>query len=85
MQQRRELLEKPGAAAPWRVVLLDEAQDVNPAQADFVEALTGPLCRGVPQRRALLTAVGDAWQAIFGFQGGDPSYRHCQVEAGGRL
>ena len=69
-----ELLEKPGAAAPWRVVLLDEAQDVNPAQADFVEALTGPLCRGVPQRRALLTAVGDAWQAIFGFQGGDPSY-----------
>ena len=69
-----ELLEKPGAATPWRVVLLDEAQDVNPAQADLVEALTGPLCRGVPQRRALLTVVGDAWQAIFGFQGGDPSY-----------
>ena len=69
-----ELLEKPGAVTPWRVVFLDEAQDVNPAQADFVEALTGPLCRSVPQRRALLTAVGDAWQAIFGFQGGDPSY-----------
>ena len=68
------LLEKPEAEAPWRVVLLDEAQDVNPAQADFVEALTGPLRRGVPQRRALFTAVGDAWQAIFGFQGGDPSY-----------
>ena len=68
------LLEKPEAAAPWRVVLLDEAQDVNPAQADFVEALTGPLRRGVPQRRALFTAVGDAWQAIFGFQGGDSSY-----------
>ena len=69
-----ELLEKNGAESPWSVVLLDEAQDVNPAQADFVEALTGPLCRGVPQRRALLTTVGDAWQAIFGFQGGDPSY-----------
>ena len=67
-----ELLEKPGAVVPWRVVLLDEAQDVNPAQADFVEALTGPLCRGVPQRRALLTTVGDAWQAIFGFQGWRP-------------
>ena len=68
------LLEKTEAAVPWRVVLLDEAQDVNPAQADFVEALTGPLRSGVPQRRALFTAVGDAWQAIFGFQGGDPSY-----------
>ena len=68
------LLEKTEAAVPWRVVLLDEAQDVNPAQADFVEALTGPLRRGDPRRRARLTAVGDAWQAIFGFQGGDPSY-----------
>ena len=69
-----QLLEKTDTKSSWRIVLLDEAQDVNPAQADLVEALTGQTSRGDPRRRARLTAVGDAWQAIFGFQGGDPSY-----------
>ena len=72
-------LETPGARCPWKVVLLDEAQDINPAQADFIEALTGPWSPDSPARRARLTAVGDAWQAIFGFQGGDPGY----LEEGG--
>ena len=67
-------LETPGAGCPWKVILLDEAQDINPAQADFIEALTGPSSPDNPERRARLTAVGDAWQAIFGFQGGDPGY-----------
>ena len=62
------------AKSPWKVVLLDEAQDINPAQADFVEALTGRPSPDNPERRARFTAVGDAWQAIFGFQGGDPGY-----------
>ena len=73
------VLETPRAKSPWKVVLLDEAQDINPAQADFVEALIGRLSPDNPKRRAQLTAVGDAWQAIFGFQGGDPGY----LEEGG--
>ena len=69
-----DLITESGTATPWKFVLLDEAQDVNPAQIDFVEALTGPLVQDKTKRQAQLTAVGDAWQAIFGFQGGDPSY-----------
>ena len=68
------VLETPLAKSSWKVVLLDEAQDINPAQADFVEALTGRSSPDNPEHRARLTAVGDAWQAIFGFQGGDPGY-----------
>ena len=68
------VLATPRAKSPWKVVLLDEAQDVNPAQADFVEALTGRPSSDNPEHRARFTAVGDAWQAIFGFQGGDPGY-----------
>ena len=67
-------LETLRAGCPWKVVLLDEAQDINPAQADFIEALTGRSSPDNPEHRAQLTAVGDAWQAIFGFQGGDPGY-----------
>ena len=68
------VLETPRAKCPGKVVLLDEAQDINPAQADFIEALTGRSSSDNPEHRARLTAVGDAWQAIFGFQGGDPGY-----------
>ena len=56
---------------PWKVLLVDEYQDVNPAQAAFVHALLAPRVPGRPSTRARLTAVGDDWQAIFGFQGGD--------------
>ena len=56
---------------PWTVVLIDEYQDVNPAQAAFVHALLKPKQPGRPSTGARLTAVGDDWQAIFGFQGGD--------------
>ena len=56
---------------PWSVILLDEYQDVNPAQAAFVHALLKPSRPGDPGSGARLTAVGDDWQAIYGFQGGD--------------
>ena len=56
---------------PWKAILVDEYQDVNPAQAAFVHALLAPRVPERPSTRARLTAVGDDWQAIFGFQGGD--------------
>ena len=55
---------------PWDHVIVDEYQDVNPAQSAFVHALTTPKAPGRPG--ATLAGVGDDWQAIFGFQGGDP-------------
>ena len=56
---------------PWRVILVDEYQDVNPAQAAFVHAILKPRHDDRPSTGARLTAVGDDWQAIFAFQGGD--------------
>ena len=56
---------------PWRHVIVDEYQDVNPAQAVFVHALTTPKGPGTGGEGATLIGVGDDWQAIFGFQGGD--------------
>ena len=58
---------------PWNAILVDEYQDVNPAQAAFVHALLRPREPGRSSTGARLTAVGDDWQAIFGFQGGDVS------------
>ena len=58
---------------PWNVILVDEYQDVNPAQAAFIHALLRPCEPGRLSTGARLTAVGDDWQAIFGFQGGDVS------------
>ena len=66
-QYLREGRVKP----PWNAILIDEYQDVNPAQATFIHALLRPLKPGHPSTGARLTAVGDDWQAIFGFQGGD--------------
>ena len=58
---------------PWRHVIVDEYQDVNPAQAAFVHALTTPKGPVPGGEGATLIGVGDDWQAIFGFQGGDAS------------
>ena len=54
---------------PWRHVIVDEYQDVSPAQAAFVHALTTPKGSGPGGEGATLIGVGDDWQAIFGFQG----------------
>ena len=53
---------------PWSVILVDENQDVNPAQAAFVHALFKPRNAERPSSAARLTAVGDDWQAMFGFR-----------------
>jgi DNA helicase-4 len=45
-------------------ILVDEFQDMSAAMARFVKAL-------VAVNRARLFAVGDDWQAIYGFAGGD--------------
>ena len=74
-RQRPDLL-------PWRHVIVDEYQDVNPAQAAFVHALTAP--KGPePGGGATLIGVGDDWQAIFGFQGGDASLIQTMADPAG--
>jgi ATP-dependent helicase/nuclease subunit A len=76
----RRLLADPGAA--WVLykldggldhVLVDEAQDSNPAQWDMVEAITGEFFAGEGASDAPRTvfAVGDTKQSIFSFQGAD--------------
>lgn len=48
----------------YDVVLLDESQDLNPTQMVLVEKSVKPGGR--------IVAVGDRWQAIYGFRGADP-------------
>jgi DNA helicase-2/ATP-dependent DNA helicase PcrA len=66
---RRELTADPpfGEVVRWRFrhVLVDEAQDLNPVQYDLLQLLLGP------SRDLFL--VGDPAQAIYGFNGADPS------------
>ncbi len=56
------------AAVRWRFrhVFVDEAQDMNPLQHRLLEALRGG--------RADLCLVGDPRQAIYGWNGADPSF-----------
>ena len=68
---------------PWRHVIVDEYQDVNPAQAAFVHALTTPKGPGLGGEGATLIGVGDDWQAIFGFQGGDASLIRTAADPAG--
>lgn len=49
----------------WRVLFVDEYQDVDPAQQSLIDAWLGD--------RDSLTVVADPNQAIFGFKGADPS------------
>ena len=69
--QALQHLSDGNVSSPWHVLLVDEYQDVNPAQAAFVHELWESAARSVPPKRPRLTAVGDDWQAIFAFQGGD--------------
>ena len=68
---------------PWRHVIVDEYQDVNPVQAAFVHALTTPKSPGPGGEGATLIGVGDDWQAIFGFQGGDVSLIRTTADPAG--
>jgi len=77
----RRILRDPGCA--WVLfkldggldhVLLDEAQDSNPAQWGIAAALTTEFFAGLgagEERRRTIFAVGDIKQAIYGFQGAD--------------
>lgn len=57
--------------AGCRALIVDEYQDVSPLQAQFINVLAG---------KNPLMVVGDASQAIFGFQGADPGVfqRFCE-------
>ena len=77
--------------APWSRLIVDEWQDVNAAQSALIHALSAMRDSNGEQTR--LTVVGDDWQSIFGFQGGevdllrtfeDPSgakSAHCETVA----
>jgi len=79
----RRLLRQPGIGDWVRYkldrevdhVLVDEAQDTNPAQWEIIEALVEEYFSGsseAEQRQRTLFMVGDFKQAIYGFQGTDP-------------
>ncbi|MCA1905853.1 MAG: UvrD-helicase domain-containing protein [Desulfarculus sp.] len=61
------LRQNPDLARTWRErfqhLLVDEYQDVNPAQVEFLRALAGPQCQ--------VAVIGDPDQAIYGFRGAD--------------
>ena len=59
----------PPAARPYRAVLVDEFQDLSPAQFDFLTRILGP---DGPDRPGALTVIGDPDQSIYGFRGADP-------------
>ena len=63
------LRQDPALAAAWRArfaqILVDEYQDVNPAQVALLHHLVSPA--------ASLMAIGDPDQAIYAFRGADPS------------
>ena len=79
----RDLLQQPGIAEWVRFkldrrtdhLLVDEAQDTNPAQWAIIDALTEEFFaggrEGEPARTKFM--VGDVKQAIYGFQGTDPA------------
>lgn len=67
--QALELVNRRGRELPWRRLLVDEWQDVNPAQSALVHALAR-------EAGARLTCVGDPWQSIYSFQGGDVALIH---------
>lgn len=65
-------LETGKARPSFEMIIVDEWQDVNGAQERFVRALNRH--GGHAGKRPALCVVGDDWQSIYGFQGGDPGY-----------
>ena len=60
-------------------VLVDEAQDTNPAQWEIIERLVDEYFSGsseTEQKRRTLFMVGDFKQSIYAFQGTDPTRFH---------
>ena len=73
-------LETGKARPGLDMVIVDEWQDVNGAQEQFVRALSRHGERS--GKRPALCVVGDDWQSIYGFQGGDPGYTRDFAERG---
>ena len=77
----QDLLFRSGAAA-WVLykidggvdhILVDEAQDTNPAQWTIIERLAEEFFAGASKRLRTLFAVGDEKQSIYSFQGANPA------------
>ncbi|MCC5978242.1 MAG: double-strand break repair helicase AddA [Salinarimonas sp.] len=100
IEKTRDLLAGP--AGGWVLykldrgidhVLVDEAQDTNPAQWDILRAVTGDFFAGAGQKGAgaplrTVFAVGDEKQSIYSFQGAEPrkfseSRRYWEAQAQG--
>src|SRR2546422_10318288 len=65
LHRAADIVEKGASSIPkFSHVLVDEFQDTSTAMARLVNAL-------VRTNNAHLFAVGDDWQAIYGFAGGD--------------
>jgi ATP-dependent helicase/nuclease subunit A len=91
----QRVLKDPGSA--WVLfkldggldhVLLDEAQDTNPAQWGITAALTEEFFagEGVTERQRTIFAVGDVKQSIYSFQGADPAgFTRWRDTFGGRM
>lgn len=60
-----QYVERGQYASPYKLVMVDEFQDMSPGRARLVKALLAQ------QRDSVLFGVGDDWQAIFGFTGSD--------------
>ena len=57
-----------GVRARFRHLMVDEAQDINPAQAELIRLIAGPMPAGP---RPWLFLVGDGKQSIYRFRGAD--------------
>ncbi|WP_164518258.1 UvrD-helicase domain-containing protein [Pseudoalteromonas rubra] len=62
-----ELVRSGQFKSPWHVILVDEFQDISPLRAALLKALLAQ------NDKYALFAVGDDWQAIYRFSGGDIS------------
>ncbi len=64
LKEDNDLVENLRKKYQW--ILIDEFQDINPAQYDFVKILA-------PDQDANIFAIGDPNQSIYGFRGSDKS------------
>lgn len=60
----------------YRAVFLDEYQDTNSAQHEFLSALFGCTSESEDDGLVGVTAVGDPMQSIYGFRGASPGNIH---------
>ena len=64
LEQACALVEKGRFISPWKYLLVDEFQDISPQRAKLIRLLRQQ------NKHSHLYAVGDDWQAIYHFAGG---------------